>query len=175
MTDKILTRMSLNLLIFLACCASAAAQTTAFTYQGKLIDSGNPGNGNYDLQFTLFDALSAGTQQGVPMTISTVAVSNGIFTVTLDFGANVFNGAPRFLEIGVRSAGSANPYTVLAPRQSIASAPYAIQTLKATSADALSSACAGCVQDAQIGAMAGSKITGSVPVASVPAGSGNYI
>jgi hypothetical protein len=33
----------------------------------------------------------------------------------------------------------------------------------------------GCVQDAQIGSVAGSKVNGTIPVASVPAGSANYV
>lgn len=107
------------------------AQTTAFTYQGKLTDAGNPANGNYDLQFKLYDSLSGGTQQGGTLTNPTVAVSAGVFTVTLDFGASVFGGSDRFLEIGVRPAGSGSAYTVLAPRQPIASTPYAIQTINA--------------------------------------------
>lgn len=107
------------------------AQTTAFTYQGKLTDAGNPANGNYDLQFKLFDALSSGAQQGATITNPMVTASNGIFTVTLDFGAAAFPGANRWLEIGVRPAGSVNPYTVLAPRQAITSTPYAIQALNA--------------------------------------------
>ena len=36
---------------------SASAQTTIFTYQGKLNDNGNPANGPYDFQFKLFDTL----------------------------------------------------------------------------------------------------------------------
>ena len=110
------------------------AQTTAFTYQGKLTDSGNPANGTYDMQFKLFDTVTVGTgtQQGSTITNSTVQVVGGIFNVTLDFGANVFTGATRYLEIGVRPAGSPNPYTTLAPRQQITSSPYAIQTLNAT-------------------------------------------
>jgi hypothetical protein len=36
-------------------------------YQGKLNDSGNPANGNYDFQLTLWDALSGGTQQPQPL------------------------------------------------------------------------------------------------------------
>jgi hypothetical protein len=173
--NKKTIHLKLNLLLLLTCCVSASAQTTVFTYQGKLTDNGNPGSGNYDLQFTLFDALSGGTQQGSSMTISTVSVSNGIFTVMLDFGANVFTGAARFLEIGVRPTGSVNPYTVLTPRQPITSSPYAIQTLKSASADGLSATCVGCVQDSQINSVAGTKITGTLPAASLPPGSANYI
>jgi hypothetical protein len=110
---------------------SVSAQTTAFTYQGRLTDGGNPANGNYDLQFKLFDTptVGTGTQQGTPITTPTVQVTNGSFTVMLDFGASVFDGTARYLEIGVRPTGSLNPYTVLAPRTQITSSPYAIQTI----------------------------------------------
>jgi hypothetical protein len=109
------------------------AQTTAFTYQGRLTDAGNPANGNYDLQFKLFDTATVGTgaQQGATLVRTPVAASAGVFTVTLDFGASVFGGAARYLEIGVRPAGSGSAYTVLAPRQPVTASPYAIQTLNA--------------------------------------------
>lgn len=110
---------------------SATAQTTAFSYQGRLTESGAPANGNFDVQFRMFDAPSAGTQQGDTLTQNPVAASNGVFTVILDFGAAVVIGADRFLEIGVRPSGSGAAYTVLAPRHQITSSPYAIQTLNA--------------------------------------------
>ncbi len=119
------------LLLTLTLSRVALAQTTAFTYQGKLTDAGNPANGNYDLQFKLFDTLSGGAQQGATLVRNPVAANAGVFTVTLDFGTNVFSGAGRFLEIGVRPAGSGSVYTMLAPRQTITSSPYAIQTLNA--------------------------------------------
>jgi hypothetical protein len=43
------------------CAQAALVQTTVFTYQGKLTDAGNPANGNYDLQFKLFDTRALGT------------------------------------------------------------------------------------------------------------------
>jgi hypothetical protein len=122
-------------LLVAVCCLTCVswAQTSAFTYQGRLTDVGNPANGNFDLQFKLFDMMTVGTgaQVGATLVRNPVAASAGVFTVTLDFGANVFGGANRFLEIGVRPAGSANPYTLLAPRQPLTSSPYAIQTLNA--------------------------------------------
>ena len=132
-TRKIGFARILLTLFFSLFAPAAFAQTTAFTYQGKLTDAGNPANSNYDLQFKLFDTVTVGTgiQQGATLVRNPVTVGAGIFTVTLDFGANVFNGTDRFLEIGVRPAGSANPYTTLAPRQPITSSPYAIQTLNA--------------------------------------------
>ena len=118
-----------GLLMMLAFATSVQAQTTAFTYQGKLVDSGNPANGSYDLQFKLFDALSGGTQQGATLTLTSVAVSNGIFTVQLDFGAcaSCFNGAARYLEVAVK-ATSSGTYTTLSPRQAVTSTPYAINS-----------------------------------------------
>lgn len=111
-------------------CWPAQAQTTAFTYQGKLTDSSQPANGTYDFQFKLFDALNAGAQVGSTVASNSVAVSNGVFTVTLDFGANAFPGAARFLEISVRQGAAA--FTMLGPRQPVTATPYAIQTLNAT-------------------------------------------
>ena len=62
-STKWLLRMLLLLVVVLIG-ANAYGQTTAFTYQGKLTDNGNPASGQFDFQFKLFDALSAGTQQG---------------------------------------------------------------------------------------------------------------
>ncbi len=107
----------------------AFAQTTAFTYQGKLTDSGTP-QATYQMQFKLFDAVSNGTQTGATITNPSVAVSSGVFTVNLDFGAAAFDGADRFLEIAVkRNAG--DPFTILTPRQKLTSAPYAITSANA--------------------------------------------
>ena len=100
------------------------AQGTAFTYQGRLNDGGTPANGSYDLRFALFDAASAGTQQGATLTTTATAVSNGLFTVTLDFG-NQFPGADRWLEIGVRT-NSGSSFSMLTPRQKPTTTPYAI-------------------------------------------------
>ena len=111
--------------------AATLAQTTAFTYQGKLTDGGVPANASYDLQFKLFDTATSGTgtQQGATHVVNPAVASAGIFTVTLDFGQPVFSGADRYLEVGVRPSGSVNAYTILAPRQHITSAPYALETL----------------------------------------------
>ncbi len=101
------------------------AQTAAFTYQGRLLDNGGPANGSYDLQFTLADALANGNSIAGPLTNAAVGVTNGLFSVTLDFGGSAFDGSPRWLEIGVRTTGSMGPYTPLSPRQAITATPYA--------------------------------------------------
>ena len=82
------------ILVVILCCmnSSAAQQTTSFTYQGRLTDGGSVANGSYDLQFTLWDSASGGTQQPQPapvtVTKSAVSVSGGIFTTQLDFTVN---------------------------------------------------------------------------------------
>src|SRR6516162_7725699 len=80
---------------------TALAQGTAFTYQGRLDDGSQPANGNYDLTFALFKMGSGGPQVGSTLTNPATPVSNGLFTVMLDFG-NRFDGNPRWLEIGVQ-------------------------------------------------------------------------
>jgi photosystem II stability/assembly factor-like uncharacterized protein len=72
-----------------------------------------------------------------PLTNAPVGVTNGLFTVTLDFGASVFNGSSRLLEIAVRSYGDTNAYTALSPWQTLTSVPYAIQAINASNAVAL--------------------------------------
>jgi hypothetical protein len=104
---------------------STSAQGTAFTYQGRLNDGGVPAGGNYDLKFTIYDALTGGSIVGTPLTNAPVAVSNGLFAVTLDFGAGAFDGSPRWLEIGVHTNGNGGFFT-LSPRQALTAAPYAI-------------------------------------------------
>ncbi|MGI8967213.1 MAG: tail fiber domain-containing protein [Limisphaerales bacterium] len=142
-------KMKTNILFLsfaLLLAVSGRAQTTAFTYQGTLNDNGVPASGNYDLQFSLRDALAAGNPIGSPVTTAPVAVSNGLFTVTLDFGSGSFNGNSRWLEIGVRTNGSAGAYMLLAPRQAITSTPYAIQAANASSASTVT----GSISDAQL-------------------------
>jgi hypothetical protein len=99
---------------------------TAFTYQGHLLEGGAPANGSYDLRFDLSDAVTNGNYLGPTVTIAPVSVSNGLFTVGLDFGGASFDGSPRWLEIGVRTNTSTGPYTVLVPRQPVTPTPYAL-------------------------------------------------
>jgi hypothetical protein len=130
------------LFIILTIVLSAGAifgQSSSFTYQARLTDGGTPANGNYDLQFALFDAAGGNNQIGQTQTIPSVAVSGGVFTVTLDFGANAFSGASRFLEISMRPSGAA-AFTLLTPRQQITSTPYAVRSLNTATADVATNA-----------------------------------
>src|SRR5262249_13671663 len=103
---------------------------------------------NFDLQFTIYDAPSSGNVQGGPLTNATTSVSNGLFTVTLDFGASPFSGADRWLEIGVRTSGSADPYQTLVPRQQLTATPYATRAANAATAASYT----GPVSDSQLSA-----------------------
>lgn len=106
------------------------SQATAFTYQGSLTSNSSAANGNHDFEFLLFDA--GGTQLGSTVTQNGVAVTNGIFAVSLDFGS-VFPGAARFLEIHVRTQ-EGGVFTTLSPRQPLTSTPYSVKSLSADNA-----------------------------------------
>ena len=80
---------------------SVHAQGTAFTYQGRLDHNGSPANGRYDFVFQVFDAVSGGASVGGSLSTNGIGVSNGLFTVALDFGSSPFIGARRWLRISV--------------------------------------------------------------------------
>ena len=116
--------------------ATARAQTTAFTYQGQLNDSGAIANGSYDISFAAYDAATAGNLIGGIVTNSAVTVSNGLFTTTVDFGSGVFTGGDLWLEIAVSTNG-ANAFATIAPRQPFTPAPYAIYAANSATATSI--------------------------------------
>ena len=112
----------------------AAPLGTAFTYQGQLVGTNGPASGTYDMVFALFDAPDFGSQVGTTLTNLNVAVSNGLFTTSIDFGAGVFEGTAYWLAIGVRTNG-AGAFAALSPRQPVSPAPYALYASAAALAD----------------------------------------
>lgn len=126
------------LLLILATTVSPPSfgQGTAFQYQGRLTYQGNPADGLYDFTFTVFNAVQGGNALGTGTLTNTVQVSGGVFNTTLDFGPNVFTGAGRWLELGVRTNGP-GPFQILSPRQELLPSPYAIHAATAGSAQAL--------------------------------------
>ena len=144
-----LPHLLLLLPLFVCLLTGARAQTTAFTYQDRLNDGPGPANGSYDLRFGLWSAASGPAQVGSTLTTNAVAVTNGGFTVTLDFG-HQFPGADRWLEIAVRTNGS-GAFATLAPRQIVPTTPYAIHSATA-------------------GSVAAANLTGTLPAASIGAG-----
>lgn len=110
-------------LVALAPPARSATVGNGFTYQGSLSDGAVAPTGPYDFRFTLFDAAVGGSSHGV-VTSDDVQVTNGVFSVVLDFGPTFFGDA-RWLQVEVRQGSSTGAYTVL-PRQQLTPAPYAI-------------------------------------------------
>jgi hypothetical protein len=98
-----------------------------------LTDNGSPASGLYDLQFAIFNSPTNGTSLGAVTNIST-EVSGGLFTVMLNFGAAVFDGSERWLEIGAVTNGG-GAFTTLSSRQPITSTPYALKAANATTVD----------------------------------------
>jgi hypothetical protein len=108
-----------------ALCLPAFAQGTAFTYQGRLQNNGSPASGAYNMTFSLFNINAGGSAVAGPVTTNGVFVTNGLFTVTIDFGSNVFNGTAYWLEVDVETNG-AGSFTTLVPRQPLTPTPYSI-------------------------------------------------
>jgi len=121
-TNRLL--FTLALLAALAGPSLAAPLGTAFTYQGRLMDGAGPANGLYEFQFGLYDAATNGNLVGTPVSVAPALVSNGLFQVTLDLGANAFTGAKRWLEITVNLYGSDMIPVTLSPRQPVTGTPY---------------------------------------------------
>jgi hypothetical protein len=76
--------------------------------------------------FSLYDEAFAGTLLVGPGTGTTdpVAVTNGLFTVGIDFGS-AFTGDDRWLEIQVKCPAD-RAFTLMGARQHLTAAPYAL-------------------------------------------------
>lgn len=106
--------------------ASAATVGSGFAYQGRVADdTGNPIDGPCDLRFDLYDAASGGTKIGEVLSPNQ-PVADGLFALTLDFGAAAFRGDARWLEIAVRCPAGSGTYRTLDGRQSVSAVPYAM-------------------------------------------------
>jgi hypothetical protein len=130
--NRIISRC--NVIPLLALVPFAGAQTpvgTAFTYQGQLKENGVPVNTtNGTFEFKLFDADTGGSQIGSTVSLMQVNVSNGLFSVSLDFGADAFGSDARWLETRVYKSGTG--WITLAPRQRVTPAPYAMTAANLT-------------------------------------------
>ena len=123
-------------LVFGEAAAMAEPVDTGFTYQGQVKKGTALLDGPADFEFTLWDEVGSdddppvgGTQIG-PMMAMTLdgeeELVNGLFTVKLDFGADVFTGEKRWLQVRVcpPAGGSGSDCTTL-KRQELAGTPYA--------------------------------------------------
>jgi predicted outer membrane repeat protein len=121
---RTLSSIFIVLSIVTAFAAFGVPVDTKWTYQGQLRRSGSAYTGTCNFQFSLWDALGAGTQQGNTQSINSVNVLNGLFTVVLDFG-DEFAGDARWLATSVQCSGDGG-FTPLDPRQPLTAAPYAL-------------------------------------------------
>ena len=119
----------------------ALGQSTAFTYQGQLKNTGQPLDGVFDLRFSLFTLASGGTQLGTIQCVDNVQVDGGVFTVTIDFGQQFATPAARYLQIEVRpdtglACATTTGFEALSPRQTLTASPLANHAKSAFALDA---------------------------------------
>ncbi len=109
-------------------------EPTSFTYQGQLKQQGWPLADLVDMRFTLFTSEAAEASVAGPIVFDGLAfpaiqVTNGLFSVELDFGAEAFQQGGQWLQVEVRAPHDPNDldaYTTLTPRQHITAAPFAL-------------------------------------------------
>lgn len=154
----------LAVLALLAGAQQVAAQGTAFTYQGGLENNGVPANGNYDFAFALYNDMQSGSQVAGTETNIAVTVSNGLFTTSIDFTSEPWNGGALWLQVLVRTNGS-GAFSSLRPRQAVTSVPYAIQSLNAATAAAAGTATTAISANS----VAAANLTGTVLNSALPA------
>jgi hypothetical protein len=106
------------------------APSTRFTYQGQLQKGGLPVSDTCAMQFGLYNAASGGVQVGSTISAS-VPITDGLFTVSLDFGS-VFDSNLRWLEIQVQCPGDSVYFDL--GRQELTAAPNALYAVVADSA-----------------------------------------
>ena len=97
---------------------------TAFTYQGRLLESDAPAAGPVDLIFALHSHATADVQLGLSQTIADQELVDGYFTVQLDFG-DVFDNTALWLDVQIRPGAEEGAYTPLEPRQALMAVPQA--------------------------------------------------
>lgn len=118
--------------------STASAQTTAttFTYQGQLLQDGQPFTGTADVRVQLY---RSNLPIGAAIIVSGVDVVDGIVTLPIDLGAELasFDTSDSFppivppylpasVELSIRTPSGSGSFTTLAPRQTLNPAPSAL-------------------------------------------------
>lgn len=116
---------------------SQAQTSNAFTYQGWLQNGTTYVNGTCSFNFSLFDAPSGGNQLGTTISKTGIKVTNGYFSVSLDFGPIFTSNTLRFLEIQNVNCGLPGDPVNLSGRVTINPAVYANYAITADSADSV--------------------------------------
>ena len=111
------------LLLGMPMLVGAQGPDTAFTYQGRLLKDGSYVDGvTCNFRFGLYGNPTGNPPLGTGIQPMTSTVSDGYFTVVLNFGV-VITGA-RYLETAVQCPGDA-AFNTLSPRVTLRPAPYA--------------------------------------------------
>ncbi len=96
-------RNGLALMLCLALAGAGIAHAESFNYHGSLSAAGEPANGQYDLRLTLYSAAQGGSVVAGPIDVHGVAVTDGNFSVPVDFGASLAGSAQTWLAVAVKS------------------------------------------------------------------------
>lgn len=117
------------LIIGLSGLLSTHALSEPFTYQGQLMEAGAPANGTYDMIFQLTGSASGGIALAVD-SVNNVNVTDGIFTVEIDFPSSQMNDSSRWISITVEG-------TPLSPRVRLRETPRALNAVRANTAGSI--------------------------------------
>ncbi len=116
--------------LFVSASLHAGIVDDTITYQGQLLEGGQPVTDNCDFRVKLFDALTNGTQIGTTQQfLNQTMSSDGTVTLSPDFGLGAFDGSDRWLEIEVRNPAGQGNFVILTPRQQVRATPYALHAV----------------------------------------------
>lgn len=99
------------------------AQSTAFTYQGKLEQNGQPATGIYKMAFRLYDRELGGSPLKT-FAVNSTPVTNGLFTVNVDLEGVGLLAPDAWMDILVVTNGP-GAMTLLEPRTRLTATPTA--------------------------------------------------
>lgn len=100
--------------------AWAQPMSPVYVYQGSLNDGGQPFTGTASFTLQVFDAVAGGTPITSVYNYNNFPVTNGLFQINVNMGADVFNDEARYLQLTVNGVTQS-------PRQLMAYAPRALQ------------------------------------------------
>lgn len=104
----------------LALTAAFAADAAEYRYDGMLDDFGQPANGRYDIELSVFGDETAGKALSSAQAFPGVEVRDGRFQ--LDFDAPLTNAKDAWVQVAVRAAGDAT-YSSIPGRSKAIAAP----------------------------------------------------
>ncbi len=98
--------------------------SNSFSYQGQLKVDGQPADGDYDFEFEIWDAAFGGNSFGAEV-VNEVDVRDGLFTIRVDIGEDIFTGQSRWLAVRVRE-NEESPWVSVGNRQQVVATPHAL-------------------------------------------------